>query len=351
MTTINVNTAKSYNIEVGENITAAMLSPFLKNTAGISKILIISDDIVAPLYINIIKSIILECGIRTYDFIIKNGEQSKNTDNYLNIIDYLSDNDFCRTDLIIALGGGVVGDLAGFCAGTYMRGIRFIQIPTTLLAIIDSSVGGKTAVNLKKGKNLLGVFYQPDLVIADLTFLNSLPKPQWQNGIGELIKYTLLSDTDLFEICEDGIEKNLKKIISQCIIFKRNIVIQDEKEFGVRALLNLGHTLGHAIEKISNYSILHGFAVAMGIKFMIDKALNSGHITKEEYMRVYNLLDKAGLSTPCPYTLDKILENIKNDKKIKGDYITLVTIKKFKTCHLEKLKLADIKDFFNIDKD
>ncbi|MFA6867373.1 MAG: 3-dehydroquinate synthase family protein, partial [Clostridia bacterium] len=209
MTIINVNTNKAYNVILGDNITETAINDYLIGTT-INKVLIVSDDIVAPLYLEKITEIFENNGLLVYNKIIANGELSKNTTNYLDIIDTLSNYNFHRLDCIVALGGGVVGDLASFCASTYLRGIHLIQIPTTLLSVIDSSVGGKTAINLAKGKNLLGSFYQPNLVIADLTLLETLPDIQWQNGKGELIKYTLLNDTNLLELCEDGISKNLK---------------------------------------------------------------------------------------------------------------------------------------------
>ncbi|MFA6867570.1 MAG: hypothetical protein WCR54_08680, partial [Clostridia bacterium] len=176
--------------------------------------------------------------------------------------------------------------------------------------------------------------------------LETLPDIQWQNGKGELIKYTLLNDTNLLELCEDGISKNLKSIVKECIIYKKNIVVADEKEDNIRALLNLGHTLGHAIEKLSNFTILHGIAVAMGLKFMVDNATSKGKLSIDEQSRIYSLLVRENILYNCPYSLEKILDNISSDKKINGDTITLVSIKRLKNCHLEKIKIDDIKDYF-----
>lgn len=273
---------------------------------------------------------------KTRTVIIKDGEKYKNLKTIEYILNKLLDNRIERKDCIIAFGGGVIGDMAGFCAACALRGVDFIQIPTTLLSQVDSSVGGKTGFNNKHGKNLVGAFYQPKKVLIDSDVLKTLSHNDFQCGMGEVIKYAFIEKScgakeffNLFELFENinpnEIQNKIEQIIYACVSLKAAVVEQDEKESGLRAILNLGHTYAHAIEKISNYKILHGQAVAAGIKMALKTSLLKGLIDKNYHDYGINLIDKFEL-TPKLKKLnpDKIIEIMKSDKKVKDSKINLI---------------------------
>ena len=346
MRIINVKASTSYKIYLGYNL-LDNIKDYLQECNikldGI-KIAIITDDIVDRLYIDKL-NIALE-GLNTYKYVFINGEKSKSGSTYLDIMSFLAKNQFNRQDIILALGGGVVGDIAGFVASTYMRGIKFAQIPTTLLAMIDSSVGGKTAIDLKEGKNLVGSFYQPCMVLADLNMLNTLTETDVKNGLGELVKYGILCGGKLWEYLKDGYSKeNLIDIIELCISYKRDIVEADECEMGVRKLLNLGHTIAHSIEKLSDYSIPHGIAVAMGIKLIASVSLKVYNLNKNAYDTIISTLDKVmGMSLDIPYSIEQIAQVAAVDKKASYDKITLVLIEDIGKCGFYKSEIASLKE-------
>ena len=274
---IPINTKQKYQVLIGENLLERS-GELIKNVVNPCKTLIVTDDTVNKLYFETVKNSLEEQGFRVLQFVFKHGEKSKNLANYSKIINYLAQNEFTRTDLIVALGGGVTGDLAGFVGSTYLRGINLVQIPTTLLAQIDSSVGGKTAVDLKWGKNLVGAFYQPKLVICAVDTLTSLPDQVFTCGMGEVAKYAVL-DRKVFNLIDNG-NFELIDLVSLCVDYKRRIVEEDEFESGARKLLNLGHTPAHGIEKLSGYKISHGKAVAMGVKIILDASKKHGYIDR-----------------------------------------------------------------------
>ena len=265
-----------------------------------------------------------ECGIEYKKFVIENGEASKNTENLINLLEFLAENRFTRSDCIIALGGGVVGDLAGFAAGVYLRGIRFIQVPTTLLAAVDSSVGGKTAVDLRAGKNLAGVFHQPSLVLCDISTLDTLEKSIFADGCAEVVKYAIINDRPLFERLKAGIKENIEEIIADCVAHKAEIVNEDEFDNGCRKLLNLGHTVGHAIEQCSALSISHGSAVAIGTCIVTKMAVELGICPKEDLDEIRELLRSIDLPTDCNYTASELTAVATADKKRSGSTIDLI---------------------------
>lgn len=248
-----------------------------------TKAAVITDDNVAPLYLSRLLASLPE---GTPCYVVPHGEQSKNWELAGKLLDWLASVDFCRDDTVIALGGGVVGDLAGFVAGVYMRGVPYVQVPTTLLAAIDSSVGGKTAVDLKAGKNLAGRIYPPRAVICDLDTLSSLPKSEWKCGLGEAVKYAVLEGGEIFDLMTQGIDdSNLERLVDLCVDCKRRVVEEDENENGTRRLLNLGHTVGHAIETESALGFPHGVCVAMGIRLIARASVGAGLLPKADYKK------------------------------------------------------------------
>ncbi|MBR5191879.1 MAG: 3-dehydroquinate synthase [Clostridia bacterium] len=340
MSIINVNTSKNYKIYIEQNF--ANLSSCLKEKLTGEKVLIITDKNVFPLYYNQVVSAIENK--KFFSYVLPSGEKQKNTKNYLKIINFLAENLFTRKDTIIALGGGVVGDITGFVCATYMRGVNFIQIPTSLLAMVDSSVGGKTAVNIKKGKNLLGAFYQPSFVYISLSALNTLPEKEITNGMGEVIKYAFLSKTVTKEMVK---ELNYLQIVENCLKIKVDIVEKDEFENGNRALLNLGHTIGHAIENLSKYKISHGLCVAKGINKAIDIAKKYYNLSGEQVLEMKNLLNAYPFNLTINYQANKIAEKILIDKKAESSFIKFVLPKEIGCVIIEKIETSKLGELLN----
>jgi 3-dehydroquinate synthase len=303
-------------------------SPFIHS----SQVLVVTNETVKPLYLPKLLSALN--GYQVDVFTMPDGEAFKSFETFQSIIELLIDNQFRRNATIIALGGGVVGDISGFAAACYQRGIPFIQVPTTLLAMVDSSVGGKTAINHPRAKNMIGAFYQPEAVIADLDCLKTLPAREFAAGMAEVIKYGLIYDFALFQYLEANIDsikskqsEYLQTIIAQCCSIKAEVVQQDEKEKGIRGILNLGHTFGHAVEKAGNYQrFLHGEAVAIGTCMAFALAKNDGQISSEYFNRVIDLFQQYDLPTflSNDYSVDALIETMKHDKKNKTENITLI---------------------------
>ena len=266
MKTVTVNASVRYDVLIEKGLlshcgekTAEVFSP-QKSAAAI-----ITDDNVSALYLNTVVRSFEQAGFRVCHFTFLHGEDSKSHAVLMNVYDFLIQNHITRSDFIVALGGGVVGDLAGFAAATYLRGIPFIQIPTTFLAAIDSSVGGKTAVNIPAGKNLIGAFHQPSLVLCDPNTFDTLSEQTFAEGCAEMIKYAMIWNRDFFDLLEScDIHQQIEQIVAYCVDIKRQVVEQDEQDNAIRMILNYGHTLGHAIEKVSNHAVTHGYGVALG---------------------------------------------------------------------------------------
>ncbi len=333
MKKLTVNASKKYNviIERGfENFESEIL-PLIKS----DKVAIITDSNVAPLYFDAINKFLENKTV--YKFVIKAGEKSKNTKNYLNLINKLVKRGFSRNSLVIGLGGGVVGDLASFVASTYMRGINYIAIPTTLLSMVDSSVGGKTGVDLRGGKNLLGTFYQPNAVYINTDFIKTLPEREVLCGKGEILKYAFIDERLNYN---DFATLNFEELIYNCLQIKRDVVESDEKESGRRMLLNFGHTIGHALEKLYNYKLSHGECVIKGMYFSIKASYNLGFIEKHDYDKAINLLMETGVDFNLKFTKNEILSVIKKDKKSDGDSVNFVFTKGFSNAFVKNVPIS-----------
>ena len=307
-----------------------------------TKAAVVTDDNVAPLWLDRLLSVLPDGTLR---YVIPHGEKSKNWALAGELLEKLAADGFCRDDTIVALGGGVVGDITGFVASVYMRGVPYVQVPTTLLAAIDSSVGGKTAVDLKAGKNLAGRIYPPKAVVCDLDTLATLPRSEWKCGLGEAVKYAVLAGGEIFDIMESGAgAENLERLIDLCVDYKRRIVEADENEGGLRRLLNLGHTVGHAIEAESALGFPHGVCVAMGIKVIARASVSAGYLPKDEYLRISALLQKYGFPE-CPYPLRSVIMHAAHDKKISGGKINAVVIRGIGRCETVPMTLDELKEF------
>jgi len=298
------------------------------------KILIVSNNIVAPLYLEKLKSSI-DCN-NIHQLVIEDGEINKSRESFFQIIDYLVANNFRRNDTLLALGGGVIGDLSGFAAASYQRGMNLVQIPTSLLAQVDSSVGGKTAINHKQGKNLIGAFYQPKSVIIDVTTLKSLPDREYFSGLGEVIKYALLGEKNIQRLLVENTDEILRRdesILKEIIFYscqkKAEIVAKDEKEKGERALLNLGHTFAHALETLTEYRYyLHGEAVAIGILMALRFSQKCGLIECELVQQYESLTQNLNLPVKIKpvINLNQFFEAMGKDKKNQSDAYRLILV-------------------------
>ncbi|MEW6621693.1 MAG: 3-dehydroquinate synthase [Bacillota bacterium] len=285
---------------------------------------------------------------KTLFYLLPSGEEAKKTDVLEGFYRYLLDKNFDRQSLIVAFGGGVVGDLAGFAASTYMRGIPYVQIPTTLLSAVDSSVGGKTGLNFNGVKNVIGSFYQPRLVLIDVNTLRSLPKDEFTSGLGEIIKYAILSGEEMFNLIQSHIEKigpdspSLINIIKECCQIKGQIIAADEKEqSGLRMLLNLGHTLGHAIEMITGWR--HGEAIALGLALESKFAHELGYLSERDLVRIINLIKKAGLPVQAPIIDSRLIKAlITKDKKMVNNRINWVLPHSIGDVRIHTLEISKI---------
>ena len=323
---------KKYKIVISkEAISEKHIAPLVKMH---KKILIISDDGVPQ---KIVKKVIAVCrpSSKIFKIILQHGEKAKSIQNFQKILNFLADNNFDRTDLIIAVGGGVVGDISGYVASSYLRGIQFIQIPTTLLAQVDSSVGGKTAIDISAGKNLVGAFYNPKGVIIDTSVLRTLPNREFKAGLAEVIKYALIKNKSLFSLLEKHAKeillmnhKIIEEIIFASIQTKAQIVTKDEKEDGIRAILNFGHTFGHAIEAHGMYKkILHGEAVAKGMRIASKISYLENLMSEKDYRKVIALLEMFGFDLSLDqYKYKELKPYIYRDKKIKSGRLNLVLL-------------------------
>ena len=303
-------------------------------------IAVLSDDKVFPLYGKTVTESLEAAGFKTVSHVIPNGEQSKTLAGVTAFIDCMVQAQITRTDMVLALGGGVVGDMAGFAAAIYLRGIPYIQVPTTLLAAVDSSVGGKTAVDISAGKNLIGAFHQPALVYLDTETLNTLDPAVMRDGFAEVIKYGIILDSKLFETIAKPDTFDLKSVIARCIEIKRDVVEQDEFDKGMRGLLNFGHTFGHAIEKLSGFTITHGSAVARGMIIAAKVARNYGFTDYTD--TITQVVKDYGFETDCPYSADELYSVILSDKKRSGSDITLVLPKQIGACTLERMPAMQV---------
>jgi 3-dehydroquinate synthase len=336
---------RSYSIYIGRDLLKG-IGNRVKSLVSNRKTVIITNPHINSLYGNILKDTLKYAGFDAYFFDIPDGEEYKTLDTAVKIYDRLIAIKMERESPLIALGGGVIGDITGFVAATYLRGVPYIQAPTTLLAQVDSSIGGKTAVNHPKGKNLIGAFYQPKAVYIDIETLKTLPKKEILCGAAEIIKYGIIRDGDFFEFLENKIEKliNLDEdvliysIKKSCEI-KADVVSKDEKESGLRTILNFGHTIGHAIESLTDYKkYRHGEAVAIGMVYAARLSLELGLCSGKDYERVVNLIAIAGLPTEIPPHppfikggrggfVDEIIQSLYLDKKVQEEKLRFVLIK------------------------
>ena len=334
MKTVSVSASRQYEILIERGL-LRRAGELVRSVTNAGTVMLVSDDSVWPLYGETVQKSLAESGFSVCRFVFPHGENSKCAKTYLALLNALCENRLTRADAVVALGGGVVGDLTGFAASTYLRGIGFIQIPTTLLAMVDSSVGGKTAIDLPAGKNLAGTFYQPWLVLCDPDCLDSLPDEIFRDGCAEVIKYAVLGSRELFALLADiPSGKGLEEVTARCVEMKRDFVQSDELDRGARQMLNLGHTFGHAVEASSRFTLSHGKSVAIGMAMILRAACSRGLCSAETRDAVIALLQRYGLPTECPYPADMLLGALSADKKIFGTRLNLVVPTDIGACRL-----------------
>ena len=337
MNTVPVNASTTYEVKIGSGL-LPKLGAEVSALGKAGKVCIVSASKVWPLYGNAAKNSLENAGLEVIHFLFPAGESSKNGSTYLQLLNFLAENGMTRSDHLVALGGGVVGDLTGFAAATYLRGIAYIQVPTTLLAMVDSSVGGKTAIDLPSGKNLAGAFCQPKLVLCDTDTLATLPEDIFRDGCAEVIKYGIHYDPDLFaHLTEIGLALDRKAVITRCVELKRDVVTQDEFDTGLRMKLNLGHTVGHGIEAICNFSLSHGKAVAIGM------AIVSRASRCPDGQKILACLERFGLPTTTDYAPEEIYRCALSDKTRSGGTVNLIIPKAIGSCAIVPTPIADLK--------
>lgn len=342
MKSVLVKTDHPYEVLVGNGL-IAQSGQLIAQKVKPCTTAIITDDTVDVLFGNAVETSLKKAGFKVCRIIFSHGEASKNLITLSTVLEKLAENQITRTDLIVALGGGVTGDLAGFAAAVYLRGIRFVQIPTTFLAAVDSSVGGKTAVDLVAGKNLAGAFWQPELVICDCETLKTLPEQYFLDGLGEAVKYGMAFDKTLLPLLKDGVSTRLPEIVARCVAIKADVVAQDERDTGERRKLNFGHTVGHAIERCSNFSITHGQAVAIGM-VIITRACVKRRITPLKTLdTLLDTLNSCGLPTTCGYSAQELAEAALGDKKRRGDQLALILPTVVGNCIVQDIAVDSLK--------
>lgn len=345
MKTITVNASKTYDILIGESILPT-LGSCISSIMKPSKVAIISDSNVFPHYGSVVDESLKNVGFETVSYVFPAGEASKNVSTYLSILQFLAENRLTRSDAVVALGGGVVGDITGFAAATYLRGIPYVQIPTSLLAMVDSSVGGKTAVDLPEGKNLVGAFYQPKLVLCDMCVLQTLPHDIFRDGCAEVIKYGVLYDQDLFaHLSERGFNFDREWVISRCVKLKRDVVKEDEFDTGARQKLNLGHTFGHSVEALSNFTVSHGQAVAIGMAIISRAAEKYGICDTEVREQVCATLSKFHLPITTTYSAEALFSAALSDKKRFGGTVNLIVPIAIGVCNIQPTDVSKLQPF------
>lgn len=334
MQKVTIHASRSYDILIGRGLLPT-LGQEAKKFPKVKTVCIVSETNVFPLHGPAAEKSLREAGFQVVSFVFPAGEQSKCGEVYLELLNFLARQQLTRSDLLVALGGGVVGDLTGFAAATFLRGVKFIQVPTTLLAAVDSSVGGKTAIDLPAGKNLAGAFYQPSLVLCDTDTLDTLPRSVFLDGCAEVIKYGIIYDRAFFDYLRAaGPEFDREAVIRRCVELKRDVVMKDEFDTGERMKLNLGHTLGHGVEARSHFSLSHGKSVSIGIAMVSRAAAREGLLRQEDAQIIQDTLESYGLPISTEYPTRELISYMLSDKKRSGGTIPLIIPTKIGYCDI-----------------
>ena len=344
MKKFTISTAKPYDVIVGRDIIADA-GRFIAERFEKCKVCVVTDSMVNTLFVDQVMESLKSNGFNSIRVVFPSGEHSKSLNTYAKILEALAEDYFTRTDIIVAVGGGIVGDIAGFAAATYLRGISYVQIPTTYLSAIDSSVGGKTSVNLLGGKNLVGAYWQPSLVLCDYGSFEFLPQEYILEGRAEAAKSAFVSDANLIPFIQ---KDDFQHVVERCISIKKSIVEADEGDRGLRQLLNFGHTIGHGIEKLSSFTVSHGQAVAKGMVVETKAAYAMGLTSYDISSDIAAILEGLGFDLSVDYSIDDLYHYALTDKKIFGDKITIVVPEAIGKCKLHKIPVSQLKEYIQL---
>ena len=355
MRTVRVNAAsKSYDVLIGRNAVQVMGEEAKKVCPGAIKALIVSETNVAPLYLDTVKEQLEKAGFEVISYVFGAGEQNKGINEIAGMWNKMAEAGFTRTDFVVGLGGGVTTDMAGFAASTFLRGIKVIQLPTSLLAMVDASVGGKTGIDIPMGKNQVGAFWQPSLVLEDISFLKTLPDEVFTEGMGEVTKHAFIMDLELLvklEKANGDIRSNedlLEEIVFMNVSDKASVVGEDETDNGRRQTLNFGHTVGHVIERDSGFTKPHGICVAKGMGIVIDSCVRAGTLSPEDAERMKDLLKLYKLPVTDDITPEAIVEGAMNDKKKRGDTLSVILVNKIGQAEIKKMTAEEFLKFLSV---
>ena len=346
MKTVEVSASKRYDVLICPGVlrqAGERIRPLVPRAV---KAAVMTDDTVAALYADALEASLRAAGLETLRCTVPHGEESKNGATYLSILNFLAAGELTRSDVLVALGGGMVGDMAGFAAATYLRGIAYVQVPTTLLAMVDSSVGGKTAIDLEQGKNLAGAFCQPEIVLCDCDTLDTLPRDILRDGCAEVVKYGVLGDRALFDhMLSRGLDFDREEVIFRSVSMKRDYVCADEFDTGLRRKLNLGHTLGHAVEKRSDFALSHGKSVAIGLACVARASAARGLCSAACAGEIEKALTALGLPVRTDYGIDELMPAMLSDKKRSGATVSVITPEEVGRCGILPLGVEELKKF------
>ena len=354
MRTVRVRASKEYDVEIGNGIVSKLGELTRKVCPKAVKALIVSETNVAALYLDVVRKQLEDSGLEVTECVFAAGEKSKNINEIAGMWNKMAEAGFTRTDIVVGLGGGVTTDMAGFAASTFLRGIDVIQVPTSLLAMVDASVGGKTGIDIPMGKNQVGAFWQPSLVLEDTSFLGTLPDDVFTEGMGEVIKYAFIMDVPLYELLEKqngsirGDGEVLEDVIGLCVADKADVINEDENDNGRRQILNFGHTVGHVIERDSGFTKPHGICVAKGMGIIIDASVRAGDLGEHEAGKMKDLLKLYGLPVSDEITPEEIAAGAMNDKKKRGDVLSVILVDKIGEAVIKKMTAEEFLKFLSV---
>ena len=345
---IFVGTKPSYKVIIGRGALTQVGSLIKRVTDDIQKVLVVTDSNIAPLYLDKLRKSLEIAKIEVYEYVFDAGERSKNIDSITGMWGVMAENGFTRTDAVVTLGGGVACDMGGFAAATFLRGIRVFQVPTSLLAMVDAAVGGKTGIDLKEGKNLAGAFWQPSMVIEDTDCLDTLPDELFTEGMAEVLKHAFIMDTELFTVLKEKADNGqarsiredpefIEKMVAMNVADKVSVITEDTIDNGRRQTLNYGHTIGHVIERDSDFKLAHGVCVAKGMGIIIDASVAAGRLSASEAETMKGLIAAYGLPTEDDITPEQAVSGAMNDKKKRGDMISVIVVDKIGSSEIVKM--------------
>ncbi len=354
MMTVGVRASKEYNVEIGDGIVSKLGEMTKAVCPKAIKALIVSETNVAALYLVAVKAQLEGSGLEVATYVFEAGEKSKNINEIAGMWNKMAEAGFTRTDIVVGLGGGVTTDMAGFAASTFLRGIDVIQVPTSLLAMVDASVGGKTGIDIPMGKNQVGAFWQPSLVLEDTSFLKTLPDEVFTEGMGEVTKYAFIMDEKLMDLLEkqNGNIRDdaavLENVIGMCVSDKAEIINEDETDNGRRQILNFGHTAGHVIERDSGFTKPHGICVAKGMGIFMDACVKEGTLSAEDAKRMKDLLAMYKLPASDEITAEDIVKGAMNDKKKRGNTLSVILVNKIGKAEIKKMTAEEFLKFLSV---